>query len=304
MHVLITGGAGFIGSNLARFLTATGGDRVTVFDDFSVGDIRNFDGLDVDVVSGSVLDQGAVTAAIADVDAVVHLAALNSVAQSMDAPHRFHDTNVTGTLNVLEAARQNGGLHTVVASSSSVYGRDPSALTLAPISPYAVGKLAVENYATTWSEAFGLPVLTLRFFNVFGPRQRQHGMYPAVVPSFVDAALDGRTIEVFGSGRQTRDFVYVDTVCSVIAGALAGRVATPRPIDVGNGRSTSLLELVAVLQDVVGRPLEVRHLAERPGDVAESLAQVAALDALFPDRLTFSLEDAVRTTIEWKLADR
>jgi UDP-glucose 4-epimerase len=303
MQVLITGGAGFIGSNLARFLAAEGHD-VAVFDDFSAGHIRNLDGLDIEVVSGSLLDGDAVTAAITGADAVVHLAALNSVAQSMDEPRSYHDTNVTGTLTVLEAARQQGGLHTVLASSSSVYGRDPSARALAPISPYAVGKLAAENYARTWSEAFGLPVLTLRFFNVFGPRQRQYGLYPAVVPSFIDAALGDRVIEIFGSGRQTRDFIYVDTVCSVIAGALGRRVATPQPIDIGNGRSTSLLELVDVVQDVVGRPLEVRHLPERPGDVAQSLAQVAALDELFPERLTFSLEDAVRTTVEWKRADQ
>ena len=192
----------------------------------------------------------------------------------------------------------------VVASSSSVYGSSealPKREDMLPRteSPYAAGKLAAESYALTWQRAYGLPVLALRFFNVFGPHQQAGSAYPAVVPAFLDAALAGRPLEVHGSGEQSRDFTYVASVCEVIVDAVRRGIASDTPVDLGFGERTSLLELIALLEGALGHPLERRHTEARAGDVLHSQAEGARLAELFPELRPAPLAEGLSATIEW-----
>jgi UDP-glucose 4-epimerase len=304
MHVVVTGGAGFIGSAVVRLLADAPGITVAVLDDLSAGDAGNLRGVDAELVQASVLDAEAVEHAVRGADSVVHLAALNSVSDSVAHPLPVHEVNTTGTFTVLDACRRQGA-HLVLASSSSVYGRkEPGRPELDPASPYAASKLAGEIYASTWATAYGLPSLVLRFFNVFGPFQRPVGEHPAVIPAFIDAALDDRAVTIFGSGRQSRDFVSVDVVAAVIVQAVVERISAPHPIDIGNGTSTDLLQVVELLEQLTGRPIRVQHRPERAGDVTRSLADVRELDRLFPDRPVRPLAEALAATLEWATAVR
>lgn len=302
--VLVTGGAGFIGANLCRVLLA---DRriaeVRVLDDLSTGFAGNLRGLDVRLVRGSVLDAGPLAEAVAGCTRVVHLAAVPSVPRSIEDPLRSHEVNATGTLRVLEAARAHGGLPVVLASSSSVYGANPALpktedLQPRPMSPYAVSKLAEEQYAVAYARCYGLPVLPFRFFNVFGPLQAAGHAYAAVVPAFVDAALAGRPLQVHGDGSQTRDFTFVGTVVDVLRRAVLGAVVSD-PVNLAFGTRTSLLRLVGQLERVVGHRLEVEHRPSRPGDVRDSQADSTRLRALFPDLVPVPLQEGLRQTVAW-----
>ena len=305
MRVLVTGGAGFIGSNLAARLTRGPLEAdVLVLDDLSTGFVENLAGLDVELVEGSVLDADRLAEVAVGADAVVHLAALGSVPRSVQDPVASHAANATGTLLVLEAARATEVRHVVVASSSSVYGANPAIpkgedLATRPMSPYAASKLATEAYALAYQHSYGLPVLALRFFNVFGPRQTAGHVYAAVVPAFVSAALEGRALPVHGDGTQSRDFTYVDTVTAVIEDALVRGVTHPEPVNLAYGTRTDLLSLIASLERVLGRSLEREHQPRRVGDVDHSHADAARLRALFPSIQPVELDDAVRTTVEW-----
>lgn len=311
-HVVVTGGAGFIGSAVCRGLLARPGTRVTVLDDLSSGRRENVaalavtasGGSTVELVEGSVLDAPLVGRLLADADAVVHLAAIASVQESLDDPRAVYAVNVDGTLTVLEAARAAGGAHVLLASSSSVYGSDPvlpkhEGLRPRTESPYAATKLAAETAALTWQRSFGLPVLAFRFFNVYGPGQRADSAYPAVVPAFLEAAVAGRPLTVYGTGEQSRDFTFVDSVGSVIADAVHRRVTSDEPVDLGFGVRTTLLELIAAIEAELGHPLEVRHEPARTGDVLHSQAQGAALAALFPSAADAPLAEGLRATIAW-----
>lgn len=304
VRVLITGGAGFIGANLAAALVQRGGVEVAVVDDLSTGSRANLEGLPVELVEGSVLDDEVLDAGMAGADAVVHLAARPSVPRSIAEPVPCHEVNATGTVKVLEAARRHGVGHLVVASSSSVYGANPElpkheALATMPISPYAASKLATEAYALAWASVYDLDVLAFRFFNVFGPLQPARHAYAAVVPAFVDAATNGRPLPIHGDGRQTRDFTYVGTVCTVIADALERRVSHPGPVNLAFGTRVSLLEVAAHLEAILGHPLERHHADPRPGDVRDSQADTTRLRSLFPDVEPVPLVDGLRATVEW-----
>lgn len=303
MRVVITGGAGFIGANLARTLVESG-HSVHVVDDLSTGSPANLDGLDLVFHEGTILDPPLLDRAMRGTDAVVHLAALASVPRSIDNPRASHAANASGTLEVLEAVRRAGVPHVVLASSSSVYGANPvlpkhEGLRAEPLSPYAVSKLATEAYALAYHHCFGLAVLALRFFNVFGPLQPAGHAYAAVVPAFVDAALRGRPIPVHGDGSQTRDFTYVGTVTRVISDALARRVALDEPVNLAFGGRTSLNELICLLERSIGRPLERQTLPPRAGDVPHSQADCTRLLGLFPDIAPVALEDGVTATVRW-----
>jgi UDP-glucose 4-epimerase len=306
VRVVVTGGAGFIGANLCRALVATGGiGEVVVVDDLSTGRRSYLDGVGgVTLLEGSILDDGVLDEAVAGAAAVVHLAARPSVPRSLADPLASHEANATGTLRVLEAARRHGGPHVVVASSSSVYGANPvlpkrEDLVPMPVSPYAVSKLATESYALAYGSSFGLPTLAFRFFNVFGPLQPADHAYAAVVPIFLDAALAGRPLPVHGDGGQTRDFTYVGTVVGVLADAVRRQVTGDRPVNLAFGTRVSLLELIALLERLLGRPLERTHLPTRAGDVRDSQADRGALAALFPDVSPVALEDGLRATLAW-----
>jgi len=302
VHVLVTGGAGFIGANLCRRLVDDG-HSVVVLDDLSTGRAAHLDGVEVDLVEGSVTDATVVERLVGEVDRVVHLAARASVPRSVAEPLAAHEVNVTGTVHVLEAARA-GSVPVTVASSSSVYGDTPVSpkhedLPVAPRSPYAASKLAAEGYALAYGVAYGLPVLALRFFNVYGPLQAADHAYAAVVPRFVDAALAGRPVEVHGDGRQSRDFTYVGTVVDVLARAVDGATTAPGPVNLAFGTRTDLLDLLSRLEGELGRPIEVRHTAPRLGDVRHSTADGRRLAGLFGALEPVGLDEGLAATVAW-----
>jgi UDP-glucose 4-epimerase len=305
VRVVVTGGAGFIGANTCRaLLAAPDVSDVVVLDDLSTGFAENLEGVPVKVVEGSILDPGAVDDAFAGADAVIHLAGRGSVPRSVEDPERTHAVNATGTLSVLEGARRAGDLHVVVASSSSVYGANPTLpktedLTAMPMSPYGASKLATEAYALTHQRTYGLPVLVFRFFNVYGPWQRPRHDYAAVVPAFVSAAFDGRPLPVHGDGRQSRDFTSVDTLADVLVDAVVRRVTSDWAVNLAFGVRTDLLDLVATLEDVLDRPLEVEHLPARVGDVRHTEADASLLRLLFPGVLARPMRDGLQATVDW-----
>lgn len=306
MRVVVTGGAGFIGANLCRRLAATAGiSYVVAVDDLSSGDKANLDGVDAQLVIGSILDPDLLDEVCTGAAAVVHLAAVPSVPRSVQDPLRSHDANATGTLHVLEAARRATDVpQVVVASSSSVYGANPQlpkteTMLPMPMSPYAVSKLAAECYALSHGQVYGMCTLAFRFFNVFGPLQAAGHAYAAVVPSFVDAALSGRPLVVHGDGRQTRDFTFVDTVTAVLADAVINRKSSQDPVNLALGSRTSLLELIDLLRDIVGGRLDVEHAAPRAGDVRDSQADPGRLRGLFPDVQPVPLREGLQATVDW-----
>lgn len=305
MKVLVTGGAGFIGANVVRALVHSGtATEVVVVDDLSTGSRANLDGVGAELRVGSVLDPELLGDALEGVSAVVHLAARPSVPRSLQDPLASHTANATGTLHVLEAIRQAGGPYTVVASSSSVYGANPTLpkhedLVPDPVSPYAASKLATEGYARAYAACFGLPVLTLRFFNVFGPLQPAEHAYAAVIPAFVCAALAGRPLPVYGDGRQTRDFTYVGSVAAVVVDALRRRVCHPPPVNLAFGSRRSLRDVVATLETILHRRLQVAHQPARAGDVRHSQADQTRLRRLFPEIEPVPFEEGLRATVAW-----
>ena len=305
MKVVVTGGAGFIGANLVRSLVAVPEvTAVTVVDDLSSGSRANLAGVDCELIEATILDAAALDGACAGADAIVHLAARPSVPRSIEDPVASHDANATGTVRVLEAARQAGDVYTVVASSSSVYGDNPvlpkhEDLAPAPRSPYAASKLATEAYALGYAASFGLPVLAFRFFNVFGPLQPAGHAYAAVIPAFVSAAVAGRPLPVHGDGKQTRDFTYVGSVTGVITEAVRRRVASTGPVNLAFGSRRTLLEVITGLEAILDRPLNAEHTAPRPGDVRDSQADQTRLRALFPDLEPVEFPEGLRATVEW-----
>jgi UDP-glucose 4-epimerase len=305
MKIVVTGGAGFIGANLCRALAeAPAVTEVVALDDLSTGFAGNLDGVDATLVEGSLTDPEALDAVLPGAAAVVHLGARPSVPRSLEDPMASHDVNATGTLQVLEGLRRHDVGHVVVASSSSVYGANPTLpkqeeMTPMPVSPYAVSKLATESYALSYAACFGLRALAFRFFNVFGPLQAAGHAYAAVVPAFVEAALAGRPVTVHGDGGQTRDFTYVGSVCEVITAAVVGGVGHERPVNLAFGGRSSLLETLAVLEGILGHPIEREHVATRAGDVRDSQADQSRLRSLFPDVVPVDLEDGLRRTVDW-----
>lgn len=303
MRLLITGGAGFIGSNLTR-LALQEGHEVAVVDDLATGFADNLTGLHVAFHQGSILDRNLMDTAMRGVDSVIHLAALGSVPRSIEAPLDSHQANATGSLTVLESARAAGVGHLVVSSSSSVYGLNPELpkherAWVRPLSPYAVAKLATEQYVLAYQQSYGLETLAFRFFNVYGPRQRPGHAYAAVIPIFVDAILKREPLLVNGDGLHSRDFTYVGTVVRVLLDAATGRVSDPEPVNLAFGTNTTLNELVGSLESVTGLSADVQHRAPRVGDVRASQADNAKLRALFPNVQPVSLEDGLTQTLAW-----
>ena len=305
MKVLITGGAGFIGANLARALI--GQDQISevaIIDDLSFGFRSNLDGLEVTFVEGSILDEDLLKSTMGGVSAVVHLAARSSVPRSIGDPLAAHRDNTTGTALVLEAARSQGDVQVIVASSSSVYGANESlpkheGLATQPVSPYAATKLASESYTLAWGHSYGMPVLALRFFNVFGPLQPPLHTYAAVIPAFLSAALQNQPLPVHGDGTQCRDFTYVDTVVSVIVDAIHRRVSHLEPLNLAFGKKITLLEVISELEVILDRNLSIDYQPPRVGDVARSQADSSALRRLFPDVVPSDFVDGLRSTTEW-----
>ena len=302
---LVTGGAGFIGSHLVEALTARG-DRVRVLDDFSTGLRENLAHVlpAPEIVDADVADAKAVESATAGVDVVFHLAALASVQRSIEAPSETHRVCATGAVNVLDAARRHGVRRVVYAASSSAYGvprgevqteDDP----IMPLSPYAAAKAAAELYCQAFAVSFGLETVRLRFFNIFGPRQRADSPYSGVIALFAAALSEGRTPTVFGDGLQTRDFTYVTDVVQALTRAADAPNVSGKVYNVGTGRGVTLLGLAAALNRLLGTNCTPRHGPPRVGDVRHSRADIsrARRDLGYEPRVPF--EEGLAETVRW-----
>lgn len=300
---LVTGGAGFIGSHVVDGLLAAG-KRVRVFDDLSTGENANLPA-GVEFVRGCVCDGKALTSAAAGCSVVYHLAAMASVAKSLEDPLACHAVCATGTLNALLAAKAGGARRLVYAASSSCYGpaADPAGLDedtpLRPLSPYAAAKLAGEHYLEAFAESFGLETVRLRFFNIFGPRQRADSPYSGVIAIFVGLLTQGKTPVVHGDGLQGRDFVYVANAVQAVlkAGEVPG--VSGRVFNVGTGRVITVLDLVHALNGVLGTNVTPAHGPARAGDVRFSLAKIDRIRAELGYAPAVSFEDGLRKTVEW-----
>jgi UDP-glucose 4-epimerase len=304
MRALVTGGAGFIGSHLVDALLAAD-NEVVVLDNFATGRRENVAGA-AKLIEGSVADPEAVDQAVAGCEVVFHQAALGSVARSVAVPLDTDRTNVHGTLAVLSAAQRAGVGRVVLASSSSVYGGakqvpTPEGVPLIPRSPYAVTKLTDEHYARVFWELHGLETVCLRYFNVFGPRQRPDSEYAAVIPRFVSALVDGTSPEVHGDGLQSRDFTFVaDAVQANVRAATApAEVCAGHAYNVARGQPHTLMELLGILADCVGASVEPRHVGSRPGDIRHSHADIAAAQRDLGYEPQVSFEDGLAHTVGW-----
>jgi UDP-glucose 4-epimerase len=285
VKVLVTGGAGFIGSHLVERLVA-GGNACRVLDNLSTGKRANLPaGGVVDFVEGDIRDDSTVAAAVAGIEAVVHLAAVASVQASIDDPLATHATNFDGTLKLLEAARRAGVRRFLFASSAAVYG-DNEELPIRetavprPLTPYASDKLAGEHYLRFYSSQYGLDTTAFRFFNIFGPRQDPSSPYSGVISIFADRLARGVPATIFGDGLQTRDFVYVGDLARLLAEALVRPNLSGQVINVGRGRQSTLLDLIAALERLAGRRLERRPAPARRGDIRHSCADTTRLRQL------------------------
>ena len=301
--VVVTGGAGFIGSHLALKL-AERGNHVTIVDDLSTGRVENIAALlktsGAELVRGSVTDLSLLQSVFSGASYVFHLAAIPSVPRSIEDPLGTHQVNVTGTLNVLMAARDSNVQKVVYASSSSVYGDTPTLpkredMMPSPQSPYAVAKLAGEYYCSVFHQVFGLPTVCLRYFNVYGPRQDPHSPYAAVIPKFITSVLQGRPPIIFGDGGQTRDFTYVEDATE--ANILAVESDATGIFNIGSGDRVSINELARLVLEILGKDLEPQHLEPRAGDIRHSLADIA-LAKTFGYTPRHSLSEGVRRTID------
>jgi len=304
---LVTGGAGFIGSHLAERLLREG-HRVRVLDNFSTGKRENlaFAAGDprLDLVAGDITDLATTTRATEGVEVVFHQAAMRSVPRSVDDPLGANATNVTGTLHVLMAAREAKVRRVVYASSSSIYGDRPELPKRedqppAPISPYAVSKLAGEHYCAVWSRLYGMETVGLRYFNVFGPRQDPTSQYAAVIPRFILWALRGEPLEVHGDGLQSRDFTYVDNVveANLLAAQLPG--VAGEVFNVGCGSRLTLLEIIQLLDGILGRRVKRVHTARRAGDVPHTQADIGKAKRFLGYAPLVEFEEGLRRTVEF-----
>lgn len=305
MRFLVTGGAGFIGSNIVEELLQRG-EQVRVLDNFSTGKRENLAAFQehIELVEGDLRDLATVRRAVAGMDYVLHQAAIPSVPRSVDDPLENDLVNVVGTLNLLVAARDAGVKRVVFASSCAVYGDDPilpkrEDMLPQPKSPYAASKLAREHYCRAFSEVYGLETVALRYFNVFGPRQDPASDYAAVIPLFVTRLLRGQAPTIHGDGLQSRDFVYVANVVqanwlAATTPGIAGRV-----FNIAYGKRCTLLDLSDILNDILGTRIAPLHDDPRPGDVRHSQADISAAQRALGYRVVVDFAEGLRRTVEW-----
>lgn len=303
---LVTGGAGFIGSHLVEALTARG-QAVRVLDNFSTGLRNNLAPLRPmpEIVEADLTDAAAVERAAAGVEVIYHLGALASVQRSVEAPAVTHAACATGTLHVLDAARHAGVRRVVYAASSSAYGGQSSQegqredALACPLSPYAAAKLAGEMYMQAFAATYGLETVCLRFFNIFGPRQRADSPYSGVIALFIAAMSEGREPLINGDGLQSRDFTYVENVVQALIKASEAPKVSGQVFNVGTGRSVTVLDLVAELNRLLGKNLVPRHGPERAGDVRYSLANIDRTRRALGYKPNVSFADGLERTLRW-----
>jgi UDP-glucose 4-epimerase len=302
---LVTGGAGFIGSHLVEGLTRAG-RRVRVLDDLSTGLRANLSHIQPapEIVEGSVADPGAVAAAMKNVGLVFHLAALASVQRSVEAPAESHAVCATGTVHVLDAARRAGVRRLVYAGSASAYGLPAGDVQtedepLVALSPYAAAKLAGEMYCQAFAGSYGIETVRLRFFNIFGPRQRADSPYSGVIALFTAALTAGKTPTVFGDGLQSRDFTYVTDVVQALMKAAEVPGVSGRVYNVGTGKSVSLLELIAALGQQLGVRVTPNHAPARAGDIRHSRADISRTRRDLGYEPLVAFVDGLAETLRW-----
>ena len=302
---LVTGGAGFIGSHLVDALLARG-HRVRVLDNFSTGSRQNLAAVEdrVEILDGDLTRPADVRRAVRGVEVIFHQGALASVPRSVADPLATHEACATGTLHILQAARAAGARRVVYAASSSAYGNSTAPAKredhpTSPLSPYAVAKLAGEHYCAAFTEVYGLETVRLRYFNIFGPRQPPDSPYAAVIPLFISALVTGRSPTIHGDGRQARDFTYVANAVQANLRAADAPGVSGKVYNVGCGRSTSLLELIAALNELLGTQIRPVHTDPRPGDVRTSLADISRGRAELGCRPAVSLAEGLRHCVAW-----
>jgi UDP-glucose 4-epimerase len=300
-RIAVTGGAGFVGTNLVRALLQEN-HEVAIIDDFSTGLKSNLKGLDVQVHDNSIVDAEKVSQALKKIDYIFHLAARGSVPRSIKSPRATMDVNVTGTLNILESARVTGAA-VAFSSSSSVYGSNlelpkNEKMWMAPLTPYAASKLSGEALVASYAASFGISAVTYRFFNIFGPWQRPDHDYAAVIPKWIWKLMHNQSIEVFGDGDQSRDFTYIDTVVSVLIQGFKEKVNHPNPVNLAFGSRVTLNECIDGLR-VKFPKLDVNYLAERVGDVRNSQNDPTLLNSIFPQIKPVKFSDALENTYQW-----
>ncbi|HCJ66843.1 MAG TPA: LPS biosynthesis protein WbpP [Elusimicrobia bacterium] len=309
---LVTGGAGFIGSHIVEELLRRG-ERVRVLDNFFTGKRENLDfsllinrsiAQSLEIIEGDIRDLKKVEEVIKDVDYVIHVAALRSVPKSMDDPVSYHEVNVTGTLNILLAAREEKIKKVVFASSSSVYGEtkrlpEKEKLPPQPISPYALTKLTGEYYCKVFSKAYGLKTVSLRYFNVFGPRQSLESQYAVVIPKFITCMLKNEPPPIHGDGLQSRDFTYVANVVKATIQAATVPNLDGEVLNVACGEAYTVLDIVKYVNQILGKNIQPIYNPPRPGDVKHTLADISLMQKKLGSGSNVNFLEGLKRTIEY-----
>jgi nucleoside-diphosphate-sugar epimerase len=302
---LVTGGAGFIGSNIVEELVRRG-ERVKVLDNLLTGKAANIESVksEVEFVQGDIRDLEGLRKEFEGIDYVIHQAALPSVPRSVQSPIESHECNATGTLNVLVAARDTGVKRVVYASSSSVYGNTPALpkredMPTSPMSPYAVNKLAGEQYCRAFTLVYGLPTVSLRYFNVFGPRQDPASQYAAVIPAFISKMLRGEQPVIYGDGEQSRDFTFVDNVVAANLLACTSEGGVGEAVNIALGDRISLLQLVQKINAILGTRIQPRFEVERKGDVKHSMADISKARQALKYEPVATFDEGLKRTVQY-----
>lgn len=305
MNILVTGGAGFIGSHLVEELVKRG-ETTRVLDNLATGHLKNLDAVKnkIEFIQGDIADENTTQNAARDVDIIFHQAALPSVPRSIKNPRASHDANLTGTLNVLIAARDHGVKRVVLASSSSVYGNSPQLPKVetfepSPLSPYAVTKLACEYYARVFSNLYGLSTICLRYFNVFGPRQDPTSQYAGALAKFTQCALHHKPFPIYGDGEQSRDFTYVENVVNANLRAAYAEFNGGAVVNIAGGARTTLNQIVALLNELTHQNLPTQFAPSRAGDVLHSHADISRARELLGYEPTVDVREGLKRTVEY-----
>jgi len=310
LKYLVTGGGGFIGSNIVKRLLENG-NMVRVLDNFATGLRSNIEPFakDVELIEGDIRDFWTVVKATKGIDYILHQAALPSVPRSIDNPLTSSEVNINGTLNILEAARFNGIKRVVFASSSSVYGDSPvmpkeETMKTMPKSPYAITKLAGEEYCMNFYQLYGLETVALRYFNVFGPRQNPFSQYAAVIPKFISMLKNDQKPTIFGDGETSRDFTFIENVVNANLLAAEQKSAAGNVFNIACNRAFTLNALVEKLNNIMGTKIPPEHLPEKKGDIKHSLADINKARKILNYSADIDFDEGLRRTVEWHFAKK